>query len=137
MAWNISSVSLSQLSQPWPLAGPRPPPAYLLWGQSRKQGKWPEHCASTAQQQLKHPRVPYVVLATCIKHSTIQTAIKKINSIPARPSDIWYCTLVPCTPLKVHSPGFLRYEGLTHAGCEVHFIVQLIFCNETVCLLTF
>lgn len=41
-------------------------------------------CVSSAQQQLKHPSVVNVVMASNPKHSTIAVAMKKISSYPSQ-----------------------------------------------------
>jgi len=84
VAWTIPLDDLRQLSPP----ASRPPSAYSLWGQGEKQ-RWPSCCTNTLQQQLKHWCVIGIVLVTNLKHSTIWAAMKKVNSIPARPSAIY------------------------------------------------
>lgn len=64
-----------------------PPLAYLL-----EQAEWgkikPWCCASNAQQKPKYWCVISTVLATNPKQSTIWAAMKKVTSIPARPSTV-------------------------------------------------
>lgn len=55
-------------------------------GQLPMKKRKPWHCASTVQQQPKHLCVINASLATNPKHRTLQAAVKKVNSIPARPS---------------------------------------------------
>lgn len=46
----------------------------------------PRYCANTIQQEPKHGCVISTVLVPNPKHSTVQSATKKVNSIAARPS---------------------------------------------------
>lgn len=60
-------------------------PSPLAGGQREKQ-RAPGCCVNTAQQWLKHWYLINTVLVTSLKHSTMQAARKKINSVSARPS---------------------------------------------------
>lgn len=58
------------------------PPAYSLshrWGLDKKL--W--HCTSTAQQE---PKLLQTVLATKVKHGTMQASVKEVNCVPGRHS---------------------------------------------------
>ena len=60
------------------------PPTLLTEGAQCGKKRRPWHCASSVQQQPKHQCVTNTVLATNPKRSIIQTAMKKINCLPAR-----------------------------------------------------
>lgn len=68
MTWNISLVSEVQLS-------------------NLSRVRRPSGCVNTVQQELKQ-RVISIVLVTNLKTSTIPSAKKKVNSMPARPSTL-------------------------------------------------
>lgn len=89
MVWNISLVSGGQLSPLCPLPAPWPPPAYSLWGAEQEQRR-PWRCTSTAQEQLKHCCVINTGLVADLQHSTVRAAVKKMNSLPAKPSTTVY-----------------------------------------------
>lgn len=75
-----SGPAVQAVSPPSSLATPG-----LLAGVGTQREE-PWHCASAIQQQPKHCRVVSAVLATSPKHSTMQAALRKVDSIPARPS---------------------------------------------------
>lgn len=75
-----------------PLAHPQ-----TTLGGDRVGKKKPGCCTSTLQQQLKQCCVINTLLATDLKHSTMQTAIKKVNCVSARHST---GTCVLHTPLQ-------------------------------------
>lgn len=89
MIWKVPLASLGQLSLLCPLITPCPLPTYTLGdvGEGmvvRERERF--FCARTVQQQPKHQCVTNTVSATNAKHSTKQAVMKKIDSIPARPS---------------------------------------------------
>lgn len=103
------------------LAHPQP----SHWGGSvgRVGRKQPWSCTSTAQQQPKHRHVFNIVLATYPKHSTVITAVKKVNLIPGQ---IQYtCKKHPRNkrflPLKFHSQSFGNPFQLYHFR-SVHYL---------------
>lgn len=62
-----------------------PTPGPLAMG-ARWEKRKPWHCARTTQQQPQHSCVINIVLVTGRKDSIIQAAMKKINSLPSRPT---------------------------------------------------
>lgn len=75
---HLGQLSLFQLPRSFPS------PACSLEGQSEKNRK-PQCCASPVQQE-RTQCVIISVLVTNLKHSTIQASMKKMSSIPSRPS---------------------------------------------------
>ena len=82
VVWNIPLVSLGQRSWLCPLSTSCPPLG--------EEARAPQCCAGAVQQQPKHRCVINTVLGTNPKHSTIQAAMRKVNSIPAWPSLVWW-----------------------------------------------
>lgn len=79
--WVLSALAhLSQLSSLISYPASCPHSAYSLWLQSEKLRR-PGCCASTAQQQLKH----CCYWCWLVTNLNLWAAIKKINSIPAKP----------------------------------------------------
>lgn len=83
IARNISLVNSGQLSSLCPLPTTCPPLVYSLGWQRKKQRK---PSASAAQQYLKRDCIINIVLITNPKHTTLPAAVKKMNSLPTRPS---------------------------------------------------
>lgn len=88
--WNILLANLSKFFWLCPLPSSHPPPAYSLgdapkWKQYGKKRRKPWGCAGAVWQKPKHWYVIQTVLATNPKHSNLWTAMKKFNSVPARP----------------------------------------------------
>lgn len=113
MVWNISLVSSGQVSQMCSLTPPHPPPSYCQkWGVRRGQTREeqnPEvalmlyqHCSATAKALICYQG--------CLGHKgqTLHTptALKNINSIPARPSksDICFSTHLLPSSSELLSP---------------------------------
>lgn len=99
LGWALLALSSPSLS---------PSPSCSL--RSRRGKKRQKCCASIAQQQPTHWGVSNTVWATDPKHTTIQAAVKKTSSIPARPSrqiqklmpEIFATLLLKCLKLFHH-----------------------------------
>lgn len=78
-----------------PLAQPH---VYSLEGGVRNRGSL--DTASTARQQLKHQCTINMAVVTNLKHNTIRTTVKKINSVQARHSTKSHFRLSVCIKYK-------------------------------------
>jgi len=116
MVWSMSLVSWSQLSQLCPFPDSWPPLAYLLGVQSKNR-EGLDAMPSSAQQCVKHRCVTRAVLGTDRQHGTIWAAMKKMSSLPAKPSTTVY-TRQPV--------GFLIFLKLFHAVVIKKLMIVLL-----------
>lgn len=87
MAWHTSLVSWVHLSgyiPSQPLAHPQ-----CIHCRGTEEHWRPWYYAHTVQQQLKHWCITSIILVATLKQSMVRAAVKRINSIPARPSMFW------------------------------------------------